>query len=203
MWVFTQKTKHVFFIHEAQTDDESLGANGRSMVSAVQVPAQPMAGSGQGGQKQQKLKQTRRGKCKKRNSGKSMKSKSVNFTILGSNANGIKAKVDSLKSIINTFDNPSCVTIQESKLRKPGTIQLKGYQIFELNRSGFGGGLLTAVDEQLLPVLVTVDDQVELLVVQVRVGEMDIKFPHIINAEESKFQKERKSRLNNVIFRAP
>ena len=53
------------------------------------------------------------------------------FTIFGSNANGIKGKIESLKSCLNFFEKPSCVTIQESKLRFTGTVKLEGYQLFE------------------------------------------------------------------------
>ena len=38
----------------------------------------------------------------------------------------------------------SSVMIQESKLRNLGSLKLQGYQIFELNRQGMGGGLFTA-----------------------------------------------------------
>ena len=62
---------------------------------------------------------------------------------MGSNSNGIQAKKESLKENINHF-KPSVITLQETKLRKQGTIKLPGYQIFEKVRSGHGGGLLTA-----------------------------------------------------------
>ena len=52
------------------------------------------------------------------------------FSILGTNANGIRAKLDSLKNNISFF-KPSCINIQETKLRFPGTIKLEGYEIFE------------------------------------------------------------------------
>ena len=61
------------------------------------------------------------------------------FSLFGSNANGLKAKVDSLKHNIKLFNRPSCINIQESKLKSPGTIKLDGYQIFEKVRNGNGG----------------------------------------------------------------
>ena len=85
----------------------------------------------------------------------------IKFSLFGSNCNGLKAKLDSLKNVIQIFNRPSCLTLQETKLRKSGRIQLAGYQIFQLNRVGFGGGLLTAADEELEPVLVNADDEVE------------------------------------------
>ena len=77
----------------------------------------------------------------------------ITFSILASNANGLKGKFESLKNNINYF-KPSCIIIQESKLKSKGTLKLNGYQIFELNRDGCGGGLFTAVDENLNPVLI-------------------------------------------------
>ena len=90
----------------------------------------------------------------------------IEFSLLESNANGIQAKKESLMENINTF-TPSVITIQETKLRKSGTFRIPGYQVFEKVRNGFGGGLLTAVDENLLPVLISTgnDDESEILVV--------------------------------------
>ena len=82
------------------------------------------------------------------------KRKNQNFTILAANANGLKGKFDSLKNSINHF-KPSCILIQESKLRNKGSLKLKGYQVFELNRQGMGGALFTAIDVDLSPVLVS------------------------------------------------
>ena len=70
-------------------------------------------------------------------------------------------------------------------MRKSFSIQLPGYQIFQLNRSGFGGGLLTAVDEQLDPVLVNADDEVELLIVQVKVGVHQIRVFNAYGPQET------------------
>ena len=84
-------------------------------------------------------KKTRRGNRK----GK-IKNKSVKFSLIGSNANGLSGKMDSLISTINFFKSPSCVTIQETKLRSTN-LRIPGYQIFLKNRPGLGGGLLTSV----------------------------------------------------------
>ena len=101
--------------------------------------------------------------------------------MLGSNANGITNKQDSLKHTISTL-KPSIVTLQETKARKLGSVKLQGYQIFEKLRTGIaGGGLLTAVDENLAPVLISTgkEDESEILTVQVKAGQHDIR---IINA---------------------
>ena len=75
------------------------------------------------------------------------------FSIMGNNANGLGGKTDSLKNTLKIF-KPSCVTIQETKLRTK-KFEIPGYQVFLKNRQGLGGGLLTAVEENLAPVLVS------------------------------------------------
>ena len=107
------------------------------------------------------------------------KRKNVKFSILVTNSNGLKGKFESLKNNINYF-KPSCILIQESKLKSYGTLKLNGYQIFELIRDGGGGGLFTAIDENLSPVLIrSGEDQTEILVTQVNLAGMNIR---IINA---------------------
>ena len=80
------------------------------------------------------------------------KFKNTKFSILGTNAAGLKAKKDSLIENIRLFGCPSVITIQETKLRKMGSLKIENYQIFEKIRKGYGGGLLTAVDSNLEPV---------------------------------------------------
>ena len=99
---------------------------------------------------------------------------------MGTNAAGLSSKVDSLVQNIKVFNNPSCIVIQETKMRKYGTVKLNNYQVFEKIRSGYGGGLLTAVNLNLNPVLVeAVNDESEILVVQCQVGKNGLR---IINA---------------------
>ena len=118
--------------------------------------------------------------------------KNIKFSILGSNCNGIKNKQESLKNSINVF-KPSIVTLQETKARKTGSVKLKGYQVFEKIRSGgSGGGLLTAIDENLTPVLVSTgkEDNSELLTVQVKVGQHDIRIINAYGLQEDDCDKE-------------
>ena len=49
------------------------------------------------------------------------------FSILGNNCFGLKAKKDSFFQTIKAFNFPSCITIQETKLRKMGSIKIKDY----------------------------------------------------------------------------
>ena len=86
----------------------------------------------------QKLSVTRRGKKRK----KVNKGVLENLSVLGTNANGLKAKKQSLLNTMKHFEYPSIVLIQETKLRQKGQIKLDqyGYEIFESPRAGMGGG---------------------------------------------------------------
>ena len=119
-----------------------------------------------------KRKQTKRGNSKRKNC-----NKKINLSILGTNSNGLKGKFDSLKNAIKHFGGPSYVTIQETKL-KSHNFKIPGYQVYQQNRTGAGGGLLTAVDENLESALVS-NTESEILVVQTGVGDMKMR---IINA---------------------
>ena len=117
------------------------------------------------------LKANKRGGVRSMNNRNKRKFKSTKFSILGTNAAGLKAKKDSLIENIRLFGSPSIITIQETKFRKMGSMKIENYQIFEKIRNGFGGGLLTAVDSNLEPVLIEVsNDESEILVVQVKLG---------------------------------
>ena len=103
--------------------------------------------------------------------------------IVGVNANGLSSKLQSLDHIITSL-NPAVMCIQETKLRKSGKIKvenIKNYVVFELTRKqSHGGGLATLVRPGLDPVFISEgDDQVEVLVVQIRVETLHIR---IINA---------------------
>ena len=76
---------------------------------------------------QRKLKYERT----KRGGVKHNKNKNVKFSLLGNNSAGIKAKTDSLEAVIKILGNPSCITLQETKLSKNNIFQLNGYQVFQ------------------------------------------------------------------------
>ena len=108
-----------------------------------------------------KHKSTRRGGLKNKDN------KNVRFSLLGNNSAGIKAKQDSLEAVTKLLGNPSCIALQETKLAKNNVFQLNGYQVFQKNRNGSGGGLLTAVDPSLNPMLIsTNNEEAEILTVQ-------------------------------------
>ena len=130
-------------------------------------------------------KQNRRGWGKKLDR-KNFKRKinKQNFSIFGANSNGIKGKLESLLSNINHF-KPSCINIQESKLRFCGTIKLQGYEIFENIREGLCGGLLTAVDKDICPVLISSgDEKFEAIIVQVKIGSSDLRIFNCYGPQE-------------------
>ena len=152
--------------HYAPNDEPvDLHANGT-------IPATNGTTKGEGSQNKLKIRKTRRGwgsRGKKAN-------KAIKLTLFGNNANGLKAKKESLLSALKNFNYPSCVLIQETKLRNPGTFTIQGYQIFEKTRTGFGGGLLTAIENDLSPVLISLgSNESEILVVQISVGRHKIR----------------------------
>ena len=71
---------------------------------------------------------------------------SINFT-------NINATYKNMKS--NTIHVLTNSTTQETKLRQANSVNLDGYIIFKKNRVGLGGWLLTAVKQDLEPVLIS------------------------------------------------
>ena len=109
----------------------------------------------------------------------------ISFSILACNANGLKGKFESLKNCVNYF-KPSCILIQESKLKNTGSHKLNGYQIFELNRDGGGGGLFTAIDENLSPVLIrTGEGKNEIIVIQIKLAGFNVRIINAYGPQES------------------
>ena len=103
-------------------------------------------------------------------------------SIMGINVNGLHGKLDSLKSNIEYF-KPSIVTIQETKHKKPGKVQINGYQNFERVREDKeGGGVMILVENVLEPVLTHVGvDGNEILSVDVNVDPIGKRKLRIIN----------------------
>ena len=53
---------------------------------------------------------------------------------------------------------------------------MPGYQVFQIYRTGEGGEFISAIDISLDPVLVAgCDDDLELLVVQIKAGHLDVR----------------------------
>ena len=68
-------------------------------------------------------RKNKRGYSKKR---RKFEAKSIPFSIIGSNARGIKAKVDSLLNTIKSFNVPSVITIQETLLKNAESLKIPG-----------------------------------------------------------------------------
>ena len=136
------------------------------------------------------INKTKRGYGKKNERKFKKGNKDVKLCLLGTNANGILGKQESFKNTINNF-KPSIITVQETKLTRMGQIKLKGYQIFEkLRSSGKGGGLFTAVDEDLFPVLVSTgeDEDSEIITVQVKTGNHNLRIINAYGPQEDESQ---------------
>ena len=89
--------------------------------------------------------------------------------IIGNNTAGLAGKLQSLKRIIQIFQ-PAVLMLQETKLRKGRTINLKEFIIFEKNReNNSGGGLMTIIHKNMQPIEIT-DDHSEFLQVDINGG---------------------------------
>ena len=118
-----------------------------------------------------KQKQTRRGKRAKQLI-------TEKLTITGTNANGLATKKESLLHSLQT-ENPQVFMVQETKLRRKNQIKVDGYQLFERVRKGkSGGGIMIGIrnDIESIPVIVSDYDEVEILVVEVTLKSMVIRF---------------------------
>ena len=106
------------------------------------------------------------------------------FTVIGTNANGILSKKDSLFQIINHL-KPSVICLQETKVKRKGMFKIQDYEIFENIRSNNNGGsLMTAVHTNLEPVLISEDNEAEILVVQAKIGNLNCRFINAYGPQE-------------------
>jgi hypothetical protein len=65
------------------------------------------------------------------------KRESLTFSLLGNNVNGLRGKLDSLSNTLKHFKKPSCISLQETKLKNQN-IKIPGYQTFFKNRENSG-----------------------------------------------------------------
>ena len=114
------------------------------------------------------------------------------FTLFGNNTAGLKNKKDSLEAFIEIFKKPSCLTLQETKLPKNSNFQLAHYQIFQKNRNSSGGGLLTAVDPVLNPVLIEPkNEEAEILTVQIKLKDKNLRMINGYGPQEDDTQQKK------------
>ena len=151
---------------ESMDDDHTKPVHAKSLEHAKKPKSKPTV-------------KTRRGYGRK-NGKRNKKGKELCFSLIGTNAAGLNPKRESFYNLINKF-LPSVVTIQETKLTKTGLVKIPGYQIFEkIRKNKKGGGLLTAADDDLNPVLISSgSDENEILTIQADLGQSKIR---IINA---------------------
>ena len=103
---------------------------------------------------------------------------------MGTNCNGIMKKVDSLLNNISLF-SPGIFFLQETRVNKKGTLKIPNYYIFETIRENKdGGSLITGVHENLSPVLIFEDNQLEILVVQVIISQYACRFINAYGPQE-------------------
>ena len=75
--------------------------------------------------------------------------------------------------------------LQETKMRRKNKIKISNYVIFEhIRKEKCGGGLLTAIHENLKPVSVSVDDESEILVVEAELGQEKVRFINAYGPQE-------------------
>ena len=171
---YTSKYEHREFFFREKHDDESL-ANDKSLDAAATKSVLSQGGYLEPSwenkqinsmnkllnQKQKNLDMDMAKWINEKN-----KIQRLKLSIISTNAAGLKSKQDSLFNTINKFKS-SMINIQETKFQKIGTSKLPDY--LTLKKSG--GGLLTAVHEDLEPVLVTEEmGDMEILVVAAALG---------------------------------
>ena len=140
------------------------------------------------------IRKTKRGGKRSAKSRANLKHKYEKLSIMGNNCFGLKAKKKSLLQAIKAFNFPSFITLQETKMRKIGSMKINEYQIFEKVRPSFGGGLLTAIKQSLKPVLISpCNDEADILVVQCQVNELKIR---VINGYGPQEGEQLSNRLN-------
>ena len=99
----------------------------------------------------------------------------VPLTLLTVNANGLKKKVESLKSNIKHF-NVGIFTIQETNHRRKGQLKVNEFDIFEAIRKKDGGGTMIGAHKTLNPILIEEQsDEVEMVVIEVTIGDKSIR----------------------------
>ena len=124
---------------------------------------------------------TRRGYGRKNGNKNKNSRQNKYFSLIGTNAAGLNLKRESFYSLLNILA-PTIITVQETKLSKPGLVKIPGYQVFErIRKNKKGGGLLTAADEDVNPVLISTgkEEENEIMTIQIDVGEHKIR---VINA---------------------
>ena len=95
--------------------------------------------------------------------------------MFSANSEGLKSKIESLKSEIKEL-NAAIFTIQETHHTRKGVFKLENYDIFEAIRKKHNGGTMIGVNKALRPLLIKdYDDEFELIVVEVKIRNKEIR----------------------------
>ena len=106
---------------------------------------------------------------KTRNKCINSKQQSDMLHVFCANANGLKNKVESLKSNINKL-KIGIFTVQETNFVKKGKLKVEGFEIFESIRKKSGGGTILGAHKDLKPILIEeYSEEFELVVIEVSV----------------------------------
>ena len=109
---------------------------------------------------------------------KSYKNGSNDFIVLGTNANGILSKMESLRLLFDKF-KPAVVFLQETKVTRKGQVKIPEYEIFEVVRpNSKGGSILTALHSNLNPVFISGGENEQ------EMGNLDCRFINAYGPQE-------------------
>ena len=119
------------------------------------------------------------------------KGKNQSLIILSANAQGLKAKIESLKNEIENL-NVAIFTIQESHFVKKGKLQLNNFVTFEAIRKKHNGGTIVGIHKSLDPMLIKdYDIEFELIVVEIKIHNKCIRIMSGYGPQETWSEAER------------
>ena len=97
------------------------------------------------------------------------------LTVLTTNANGMKKKIESLKYLVDYF-NVGVFTLQETNYSKRGKVKIDNFEIFEAFRKKDGGGTMIGAHKSLEPILIQeYSDDFELVVIEIKIEGKEIR----------------------------
>ena len=119
------------------------------------------------------LEKTKSRKTRTKRGGRKYRNQSL--VMFSANSEGLKSKIESLKSEIKEL-NAAIFTIQETHHTRKGVFKLENYDIFEAIRKKHNGGTMIGVNKALRPLLIKdYDDEFELIVVEVKIRNKEIR----------------------------
>ena len=111
-----------------------------------------------------------------------------NLVLIGTNCNEISSEKESLFNIIKS-KQPGAFFLQETKIHRKGPIKVPDYEIFEVFRQNRNGGcILTGVHKSLEPLMISDDEDLEILTVQIGMGKNTCRFINAYGPKEGTSQ---------------